>query len=352
MADVRHAAEEAAAEAAPSTWRPKDLTAVLNGTWQAPQPTVGERDDGRGLFYPGRLHAIAAEAEAGKTWLALHAVERELVAGKCAVYLDFEDDEGGTVSRLLAMGCPRELIRDRFAYIGPEDPMDLVARDDLDQALADLKPTLVIIDGITEAMSLHGLELKDNTDVARFGRMLPRHIARQGPAVTSLDHVTKDRESRNGHAIGGIHKLNGINGAMYLLENKSPFGIGLTGRSRLLIRKDRPGQLRRNGQLSHDSLFWYADLVVESHDEAFAEVSLEVPEERAPEKFKPTAIMADICRQLDGLEGGLSKNAIEAAVKGKREYIRLGLELLVNEGYVKAERIGNASMHILIKPYP
>jgi hypothetical protein len=244
------------------------------------------------------------------------------------------------------------LIRDRFAYIGPEEAIDFTGRSDLDEALGDLKPGLVAIDGITEAMSLHGLELKDNTDVANFGRMLPRYIARQGPAVVSLDHVTKDRETRNGHAIGGIHKLNGINGAMYLLENKKPFGVGLTGRSRLLIKKDRPGQLRRNGHASHDGLFWYADLVVESHHETFVEAGLEPPEERAPEQFRPTAIMCDICKQLDSLTAGLSKNAIEAAVKGKRDYIRLGLELLVNEGYVKAERRGQAVTHTLIKAYP
>lgn len=345
--DAFDVTEEAAA---PSSWRPKDLAPVLDGAWLPPRPVVGRRDDGAGLFYPGRQHAIAAESEAGKTWLALDAAAAEIARGNCVIHLDFEDDEGAVTGRLLAMGVSRELILARFIYISPEDPMDTAARAELDHALAR-RPTLAVIDGITEAMSLHGMELKDNTDVARFGRMLPRYIARRGPAVVSLDHVTKDRETRNGHAIGGIHKLNGINGAMYLLDSKSPFGIGLAGRSRLYIRKDRPGQLRRNGQPSHDGLFWYADLVVDSHDEMFAEVSLEPPAEHAPGQVKPTVIMAKICKQLDGLTDGLSKNAIETAVGGKRDYTRLALELLVNEGYVKAERHGQAVKHTLVKMY-
>lgn len=338
-------------ETAPRTWRPRDLADVLEGRWKAPEPTVGRRDDGAGLFYPGRKHAIAAESEAGKTWVALAAVIAEMAAGNGAVYLDFEDDAGGIVGRMLAMGCPRGLIRDRFAYIGPEAAIDFTGRCDLDQAIGDLRPTLAVIDGITEAMSLHGLEMRDNTDVAKFGRILPQYIAAKGPAVVQLDHVTKDRETRGGHAIGGIHKLNGINGASYVMENRKPFGIGLTGRSRLLIKKDRPGQLRRNGKPVGEGLFWYADLTVESHDETFAEVALEPPADDGGRPFRPTAIMAKVCEALTGLQAGLSKNAIEGAVGGKRETVRLALELLVNEGYVKAEKQGQAVMHTLVKAW-
>ena len=58
------------------------------------------------------------------------------------------------------------------------------------------------MDGITEAMSLHGLQLQDNNDVARFMVMLPRRFARTGAAALLIDHVTKDRETRGRYAIG------------------------------------------------------------------------------------------------------------------------------------------------------
>lgn len=336
------------------TWRPVDLTAVLDGTYQRPEPTVGTRDDGRGLFYPGHLHVVAAEAEAGKTWLALAAVAEELACGRACVYLDFEDDEGGIVGRLLTMGVSREAIRDRLGYFRPEESIEALGnRQDLADALGDLQPTLAILDGVTEAMSLHGLELKDNTDVARFGRMLPRWLAASGPATVTLDHVVKDREARSGgYALGGVHKLNGLNGAMYLMENKDPFGIGRTGRSRVLVRKDRPGQLRRHGVTAHDGLFWYADLVIESHGEDFAEAWLPAAKEHANAAFRPTAIMARICETLAAASAGLSKNAIEGAVAGKAATIRYALELLVAEGYVAVESRGQAKLHKLAREFP
>jgi len=334
------------------TWLPVDLSPVLDGTYQRPEPSVGHRDDGKGLFYPGRVHVVAAEAEAGKTWFALAAVAEELTLGNACVYLDFEDDEGGIAGRLMTMGCDREAIRKRFAYLRPEDPVGGRNRADLEEVIADLRPTLAVIDGVTEAMTLHGLELKDNSDVAAFGRMLPRWIAGRGSAAIALDHVVKDREARGGHAIGAVHKLNGLNGAMYLLENKAPFGIGLTGRSRVLIRKDRPGQLRRHGIQSHDGLFWYADVEVRSHHEDFAETSLPAPEDGSGGVFRPTAIMTAISKALTAAPSGLSKNAIEGAVTGKATTVRYALELLVSEGYVATERRGPSILHKPVRPFP
>src|SRR5215213_3952141 len=76
-----------------SSWWPRDLTAVLDGTWKPPVPTVGCRSDGLGLCYRGRTHAIVGESEAGKGWGALGIVRSEIEAGHHVTYLDFEDDE-------------------------------------------------------------------------------------------------------------------------------------------------------------------------------------------------------------------------------------------------------------------
>ena len=338
-------------EAARGTWRPVDLGPVLDGTYRRPEPTVGTRDDGHGLFYPGRIHTVAAEAEGGKTWLALTACAEELAAGNACAYIDFEDDEGGIVTRLMSLGASHEAIRARFTYIRPDEAIGaLTNRADLGEMLADTRPALAVLDGVTEAMSLHGLELKDNTDIAKFGKMLPRWIASHGPAVVALDHVVKDREGRGRYSIGGVHKLNGVNGAAYVMENREPFGIGRTGRSAVLISKDRPGQLRRHGVKAHDGLFWYADLILNSRSEEFTEASLPAPVARE-EVFRPTAIMARIAKALEAVPAGLSKNAIEAAVTGKATVIRLALEVLINDGYVQVERRGAAIIHRLVRPY-
>ncbi|TYB97132.1 AAA family ATPase [Micromonospora sp. WP24] len=334
------------------SWRPVDIGPVLEGTYEPPRPAVGRRDDGPGLFYPGRMHTISSESEAGKTWLALHAVRAELESGNGVVYLDFEDDEGGVVGRLLAMQVKPQLLRDRFAYIKPDDAIgSLGNREDLAQVLGDLRPTLAVLDGVTEAMSLHGLEMKDNTDIAAFGKLLPRWLADRGPATVALDHVTKSAEGRGRYAIGGVHKLNGLNGAAYVLENRRPFGVGLTGRSSVYITKDRPAQLRRHALPGREGMFWFGDLVITSHEQEFVEVSLTPPASNPETGQRPTTVMTKVSRILAENPGGLSKNAIEQMAGGKATVVRTALELLVNDGFVLQRKVGAAIVHSHIRPF-
>lgn len=336
-----------------STWRPVDLEDVLAGRHQPPQPTVGRRDDKAGLFYPGRVHSIASESEAGKTWLALHAVASEIRDGHAAIYLDFEDDEAGVVGRLLALGVDKNAIRHRFGYLRPENSVLADGnRADLAQALGDLRPTLAILDGVTEAMTAHGLDPLSNADVARFGKMLPRWIADQGPAVASLDHVVKDRENRGRHALGGIHKINQINGAAYILENRTPFGIGVTGRSAVHLAKDRPGQLRKHALPTSGGMHWWADLVLESHDATFVEASLTAPTAQAG-TFRPTVLMQNISAALTRAGKPLSVRGVLDRVSGKRDKdVIAALAALVDEGFVLVETgPRGAHLHRLIKPF-
>lgn len=334
------------------TWRPRDLESVLDGTYKPPVPTVGRREDGIGLFYAGRMHSVVGESEGGKTWFALMVVASELAAGNAVVFIDFEDDAPGVVGRLLALGADRQHIRDRFAYIRPEGPLtEGFNRQAIGQALGDLRPTFVPVDGVTEGMAMHGLELKDNTDVARFGRMLLRPVAEFGAAVATLDHVVKDKEGRGRYAIGGVHKLNGINGAMYILENRKPFGVGLTGKTTVRIAKDRPGQLRRHALPNASGLHWFADFVLKSHDETFSEATLYKPiENEGP--FRPTAVMHKVAAALATAPDPLSVRGVQDRVGGGKELVRTALARLVDEGFVSVEPgARGAQLHRLAKPF-
>jgi hypothetical protein len=337
---------------ASASWRPKDLTTILDGTYEAPQPTVGMRGDGIGLFYPGRVHSAVGESEGGKTWFALLAALCELRVGNNVVYLDFEDDAPGVVGRLLALGADPAMIRDHFAYIRPEGPMDEQwGKEDLGQALGDLRPTFVPVDGVTEGMALHGMELKDNTDVAKFGRMLLRPIAETGAAVVTLDHVTKDRENRGRYAIGGVHKLNGLNGAMYVLENRTPFGVGVTGKSTVRIAKDRPGQLRRHALPHSSGMHWFADFTLDSADEKNAVARLFPPIEHTG-PFRPTGVMRKVSDALLSAREPLSVRGVQDRVGGKADIVRKALALLVDEGFVSvATGPRNAQLHSLVKAF-
>ena len=154
----------------------------------------------------------------------------------------------------------------------------------------------------------------------------------------SFDHVTKDKDGRGRYALGGVHKLNIVNGAGYTLENRQPFGIGITGRSTLKIAKDRPGQLRANAVDK-----WYGDLVLASNADGSAEVAIESPQQRVAERetaepFRPTNLMEKISHYLEAEGEADSQNDILKGVPGKRDWKIEALKLLREEGYVTPTR--------------
>ena len=259
----------------PGSWTPVDLADVLSGNYEAPEPKICRRSDGRSLFYPGRTHSVASEPEAGKTWLALLACSQEILAGRNVVYVDFEDDAAGIVGRLRCMGCSDENIRKHFSYLRPSEPIEHQA-EDFFARVVDTQPSLVVIDGVTEAMVNEGLSLISNDDVAEFHSRLARPLADCGAAVVSLDHVVKKRQDQARTAIGGIHKLAAISGAAYKLEGGEPFAVGRTGRSHLSVTKDRPGQVRRQAS-DASAITPVGVLVVSSSADGFVNVDLLAP---------------------------------------------------------------------------
>ena len=331
------------------SWQPVDLAEVLAGRWEAPKATVGRRSDGRGLFYPGKAHTIASESEGGKTWLALIAAADEIAAGNHVGYVDFEDAEGPVVWRLLTLGVPPEEIAKGFHYFRPETPIsDPLAQVDITRFMSSVSPSLVILDGITEGMTLHGLDPLNNKDAATFGRMLVRPLTSYGAAVVSLDHVTKSAEGRGRYAIGAVHKLNALDGAAYVLENRSKIGRGLVGRSTILIAKDRPGDLRQHAKPSAGGLHWFADLVIDATDPDPACIVGEVrsPENDSHESHRPTVMMQRVADTLTEHPQGLAQRVLCDVVKGKTETIRTALSHLIADGYV------SPTPHRLVKPYP
>ena len=321
----------------PTSWEPVDLTEVLSGTWTPPNPGVGLRSDDVGLFYPGKIHSVASESEAGKTWFVLAVTFQELQAGNTVVFIDFEDDEGGVVGRLLTLAADKDWIKDRFIYLRPSQPLIAGPTVDALNESLERRPTLAVIDGVTEAMVMHGLNPNDNRDVAVFESKLPRLIAASGAATVCLDHVPKSEEARGRYAIGGVHKLNAIDGAAYVLEISAPIGVNLAGRSTILIGKDRPGQLRKHAQPRRkDGLSPFAELIITSHDDTYAEFEIAPLAERT-ENFRPTVLMKRIYDVL--AVGPLpSQNAVIDAVAGRKEWKIKALKLLIDEGVVSKEK--------------
>lgn len=229
------------------SWTPADLTAFLDGTYVAPQPSVGwQRADGRYFLYPGLEHAAIGESEGGKSWFALLHCAAELTAGNRVVYVHFEEAFAAScVVRLLLLGVPARRIRTDFLFVGPERQ---VRAGDITRIIGVRPPTLVVLDGVNEAMALHNQDIMKPDGAADYRRLLVRPFKRAGAAILSLDHVVKDANQKGGgYAAGAGHKLNGLDGAQFLIENIEPFGEGQKGASAVAVVKDRHGKLRQYG---------------------------------------------------------------------------------------------------------
>lgn len=226
-------------------WNPVDLEPWLSGEMQPPQPTLGVvRSDGLRMIYEGREHAVLGETESGKTWFALGCVAAELAAGKDVVYVHYEEgDPASTIERLRLLGVDSAVIRARLHFVAPDKP----PLPHQVTALLCPAPSLVIHDGVNEAMAMMGAEIKEVEGASAFRRLLITPFRRAGAAVLVCDHLPLAHDPSRRDAYGSVHKGNALDGARIMLVNAEPFGRHMRGSSKVLVTKDRPGQLRSRG---------------------------------------------------------------------------------------------------------
>jgi len=229
-----------------NSWVPVDLDPFLDGTYVRPTPSVGlARADGLHLIYAGKEHTVIGEMECGKSWYCAASAAAELTRDNHVIYIHFEEaDPADTVERLLALGVPADTLRKQLHFVGPDEPVTPTKM----AALLDLAPTLVVLDGVNEAMSMHTMGIRDEDGAAAFRRRLVKPFTTTGAATLAADHVVKDKEKRGRDPLGSIHKGNGLTGTLILLENATPFGRGARGVSHVFVTKDRPGHLRQHGK--------------------------------------------------------------------------------------------------------
>jgi hypothetical protein len=332
-----------------TSWRPIDLTAALTGT-ELPKPELCQRTDGVKLLYRGRLHWLHGESESCKTWFAHATAVEVLNTGGRVLWVDFEDDDRTVVARLRAVGATDDAIAQRVRYLRPDEPLQdrhgrwtnggLDFADLIDDASYDL----AVIDGVTEAMVTEGLDLGDNADIAVWLRRLARRIiTATGAAAACIDHVTKSREDRGRYAIGGQHKLAGIDGAAYTFDVVRSFARPTgtepaTGVVAVKVAKDRGGWVRAQaieGRVAVMQLTSYADGGVT--------ITLEPPGQGDTVDL---ALVGRILSYLADYDGS-SKNQIELNVSGKAAAMREALRWMVAKDWVRIEKKGQSHLHWL-----
>lgn len=355
--------------------KPVNLDAALAGE-PPPAPKVGTWTDDSGdkpkrraLFYPNEVHSIGGEPESMKSWLALLASVQEIGKGRNVIYVDMEANDRSIVHRLLLLGATKAQIKKSFRYFRPDAA---ITEDDQRRFAAVVKlwkPTLVVLDGVTEAYSLHGYSINSSEDAAAwFGRFarrfqIPTSVgAYDGPAIVELDHVVKDREGRGSWTIGTQHKKAGIKGAMYMVESVSPFGVGKHGVSRLLLAKDSPGGVdwvplgggrgqrqRYVGDLHCDATgVGGIDAYITTADQSEAHD----PDADRPlvERYDFRELMVQVSEFIEK-NPGASMRLIRGGVKGTNERIALAVDQLIAQGCVANEGSASRKQFVHVKAY-
>jgi len=329
-----------------SSWKPIPLKDYFDGLFQAPIATILKRSDGHGLIYTGRVHSIYGESESGKSWVAQIATAECLKADKKVIYIDFESDAIDIVNRLKALGVSRANLLQYFSYIRPDGPRD--SDDPYWQAILEPNSAeLVIIDGVTESLTMWGGETKDNDAITRWMRIFPRTVATaSGAAVVLIDHITKNAETRGRFAIGGQAKLATIDGAAYLVEPLEALAPGRTGTLTMRVTKDRPGFIRKiAGMWRKSDRTQEAAVFTIDSTRALMEYVIGVPlledELEANKEFKKSKEVIEFIHN----HPGCTRRLIQEGVHGSKEVIGDHLNDLLAGGWV--ENRGNDRSFIL-----
>lgn len=250
---------------APTTWEPVDLGPYLRGEIQPITPDVGAcRTDGKRMLYPGLEHAVIAHTGAGKTWFALACAVPELLNGNTVAYLHFEESTpASTVERLKRIGIDDEMIQQQVLFVAPSKP----ARAQWLLPLTAARPSLAIIDGVNEAMVLHGQKI-DLEGWSTVRRRIVVPFKEIGAAVLECDHLPLSADPLRGDAYGTVHKGNVIDGARFALVRKKRFGRGRRGVAHLYATKDRPGFLGADAADDDGDNIYLGTMVVDDSPQA------------------------------------------------------------------------------------
>ncbi len=327
-------------------------------------PTIGIRSDGAcALLYPGRFNNIIGESESCKSMLGQAMCVEQLKLGNHAIYVDYEKDALSVRERLREMGVDDDML-DRFHYVSKrEDPWSPGELAMLRQAMDDLSPTVAVVDGVTNAMALEGLNPLDNQDVSKFYGGIPLILSANNCAVVAIDHLTKAKpgEVRAKGALGAQHKRAGIDGASFkMMLSGGRFGRGMSARAELIIDKDAPGWLRPHAPDDHVAAIWlHSEVIVVEGVERYSltvriDPSQHQPAERvASGGIRYTACMEKISRALEAYEDGfeLSGTQIVKDVPMREDTVRAALRSLVAEGYLTPRHKGSSIMHKLVRPF-
>lgn len=339
-----------ARNAGPPSWGRMDPAEALEAASKPREPRVGFWFGGRGIFYYGCVNDVHGESESGKSWFVLGVVAQELIEGRTVTYVDFEDDGGSVYGRLLLLDVPEETLRgDRFRYHPPNGPMTDAEKERFMASATD--SDTVVFDGVTEAMSLEGLNPRDEADVAAWHAKYTKGLAHEGKCVIVIDHVPHEGD----RAIGSQHKKACITGVSYMVVAKEPIASGARGAVAISVEKDRHAAIRREAQAGERPQYRGMFLIDFTSTamamngcpsvrfEPYKPKSVQEELDDAPKTMTVAQVMWDYVQENDGC----TKSEIRGCRKWgvSKDIVDGTLDWLTRKGHVKVEEGSRKSLH-------
>lgn len=213
------------------------LDAVLSGQ-AAVLPTVallvgGERSGG--LFYPGLVNGVYGDASVGKSVVLAEIQARVLADGGIVVHWEFDNNPVTViVSRLLHARAKPEDIRSRFHVLYSTLDRDALT-EEVQRAVR-----LVTLDALNPSVTSLGGDPYHPGGIDNAVREFFAPFTLHGACGVFVDHVGHESKDRQA---GSIRKAQAVQGALYECQFEAPLKPGLTGRTRLVLRKDNQGAL-------------------------------------------------------------------------------------------------------------
>lgn len=186
-------------------------------------------------LYEGELHWFYAEAEAGKTWLALILALDVMKQGSSVAWFDEELGKQSTARRLIALGADADLIEEKFAYFDYPN----LTTDDADthrETLEAIKPALVVYDTATDMLTAAGLDENSGRDVTAWVKAFPEQ-ARQ----LNITQIVCDHTAKGGDTAVGSRAKRAKAKVQYYLKSQERWDDATVGRVRVKLTKNTPG---------------------------------------------------------------------------------------------------------------
>lgn len=216
---------------------PENIAEYMRGDVSPPELLVND------WIVKGVLHWLYSDAEAGKTWVALHIALQVMRAGGVVLWVDEElggQELGGR--RLTALGATPEEVEYNFLYYPfPGWNFEDEQKEAWEQLVTLAKPDLVVFDTATDMLTEADLDENKGKDVTAWVKAYCEPPTREGAATLVLDHTGKaDGGTPGKHAVGSRGKRAKAK-VQFALISKERYDRNTLGRIEVLLTKNTLG---------------------------------------------------------------------------------------------------------------